>query len=312
MRICLISPYFGKWPLWFPAFLQSCKYNSKIDWFFFTDCMIPETYSNNVKFIPFTEEKFNQLASSKLGFKVHLFVPYKLCDFKPAYGLIFSDYLQEYDFWGHCDIDIIWGNILDFISSEVLQGYDIISASEERCCGHFQLFRNDHKTCHLFTQMKNYEAILQHPEYCKFDEPGMTKVLKSQSRLGETRVFWPKTLTNFSNPPANYDSSLGRFTNQWFWQQGTLYHRTDKVMYLHFLTWKRSLKLCNFGYSDAPESFYISYSHIGLDKLDVPDWAYRLDVWIAFSQEILRYRFTKLKKKIARKPQLWYQLQSMG
>ena len=37
--------------------------------------------------------------------------PYKLCDFKPAYGFIFGEYLKEYDYWGHCDIDIVWGDL---------------------------------------------------------------------------------------------------------------------------------------------------------------------------------------------------------
>jgi hypothetical protein len=33
--------------------------------------------------------------------------PYKICDWKPFYGHIFREYLVAYDFWGHCDMDII-------------------------------------------------------------------------------------------------------------------------------------------------------------------------------------------------------------
>ena len=42
--------------------------------------------------------------------------PYKLCDYKPVYGLIFDEDLQDYDFWGHCDVDLIFGDIRKFIN----------------------------------------------------------------------------------------------------------------------------------------------------------------------------------------------------
>jgi hypothetical protein len=41
-------------------------------------------------------------------------------------------------------------------------------------------------------------------------------------------------------------------------------------MYLHFMTWNRSLRTCHFGYEAEPASFYISYSHIGTDERDRP------------------------------------------
>ena len=32
-----------------------------------------------------------------------------MCDYKVAYGEMFQDYIKEYDFWGHCDMDMIFG-----------------------------------------------------------------------------------------------------------------------------------------------------------------------------------------------------------
>ncbi|WP_371417607.1 DUF6625 family protein [Anabaena sp. UHCC 0187] len=37
MKIAIIIVYFGQWPVWFPAFLESCRYNSSVNWLFFTD-----------------------------------------------------------------------------------------------------------------------------------------------------------------------------------------------------------------------------------------------------------------------------------
>ena len=44
-------------------------------------------------------------------FPISLERPYKLCDYKPSYGEVFKDELAGYDFWGNCDIDLVWGNI---------------------------------------------------------------------------------------------------------------------------------------------------------------------------------------------------------
>jgi len=60
-----------------------------------------------------------------LGFEVDIESEYKLCDFKPAYGLIFSEHFKDYDFWGYCDIDIIFGNIRAYMTDVLLNEYDI-------------------------------------------------------------------------------------------------------------------------------------------------------------------------------------------
>src|SRR4249919_4076040 len=105
--IAFVVPYFGKWPLWFPAHLQSCKYNPSIRWIFLTDCGIPSTVPDNVEFVRSSLREFEKLFERKTGVRASVAVPYKLCDYKPAYGLVFEYYLAGFDFWGCCDIDVI-------------------------------------------------------------------------------------------------------------------------------------------------------------------------------------------------------------
>ena len=66
-KICIIIPYFGKWPAWMNYFLLSCKYNTTIDWLFFTDCESPLIKANNLFFYYMSLKDFNQTASSKLA-----------------------------------------------------------------------------------------------------------------------------------------------------------------------------------------------------------------------------------------------------
>jgi hypothetical protein len=49
-------------------------------------------------------------------FEISLERPYKLCDFRPAFGEIFADELTGYDFWGHSDLDLDFGRIRGHLS----------------------------------------------------------------------------------------------------------------------------------------------------------------------------------------------------
>ena len=53
-------------------------------------------YPSNVHVVPMTLEEFKANAKKKLGFDVCIPQPYKLCDFKPAYGFLFEDYIQDW------------------------------------------------------------------------------------------------------------------------------------------------------------------------------------------------------------------------
>ncbi|NEO32230.1 MAG: hypothetical protein F6K36_17710 [Symploca sp. SIO3C6] len=314
IKIVLIVAYFGQWPTWFPAFLQSCKYNPSIDWLFFTDCEIPDLSLNNVRFVPFTLEKFGVLASEKLGFKVELPFVYKICDFKPTFGVIFPDYIHDYDFWGHCDLDVVWGDIRNFINDNILSKYEIISARKEMICGHFSLFRNNIRINSIFTKVPYYQGQLQVPKTGGFDEAAMTNIVQALAKKGEVLVYWSDWLVNYANSdliklgnpllPTNWSQwlahcvnpsrdrligRLGRCVNDWYWESGKLYHKVDEIMYIHFMTWKKSLKECYFTYSDDPKSFYISYSHIGLSKSDRPALNSQISSLLAFAKTQWNY-----------------------
>src|ERR1700722_17290835 len=142
-KICMVMPYFGVWPDYFLFFLKSCEYNPTIDWLFYTNCGAPTSHPDNVRFIKATLEDFNALASKKIAMKIGLQYPYKLCDMRAAYGHIFEDYLQGYDFWGYGDIDLIYGNIRHFFTGEILSRYDIVTGYHTALAGPLTFFKND-------------------------------------------------------------------------------------------------------------------------------------------------------------------------
>lgn len=172
-RIVLIQPYFGKFPEYFPLHLLTVKNNPEVTWIFFTDDKTGYNWPENTQVHYLNFEEMQKYIASKFDFKIKLDQPYKLCDFKLAYGYIFSEYIKGYDFWGHCDVDILWGNIGGFLTSDILNNYDFLFRT-----GHFRLYRNIEKMNMFFTSPQlqfGYKNIFSHSENYCLDEMNSTQ-----------------------------------------------------------------------------------------------------------------------------------------
>ena len=92
-----------------------------------------------------TFDELKEKIQSKFGFGIKITEPHKLCDYKPAYGYIFEDYLKEADYWGHCDIDTILGNLDKFLGDLLNQNY-----AKLFCLGHMELYKNTYDNNRVF------------------------------------------------------------------------------------------------------------------------------------------------------------------
>lgn len=169
-KIAFVVPYFGQFNNYFQLFLNSCGKNKEIaDWLIFTDDKRVFVYPENVKVHYTTFDAIKARIQNKFDFQILLTRPYKLCDLKPMYGYLFAEELTEYQWWGHCDIDLIWGRIADFITDELLSSYYKLF-----CLGHCSLYRNIDEINLLFLRslhgQKRAKAVLQCETNCSFDE----------------------------------------------------------------------------------------------------------------------------------------------
>lgn len=55
--------------------------------------------------------------------------PYLIVDLKPLTGVVFDDYLEGYSHWTWGDVDIIWGDLNEFIDKRELVDNDIVTYS---------------------------------------------------------------------------------------------------------------------------------------------------------------------------------------
>jgi hypothetical protein len=169
-KVGLVICYFGEAPWYLNLFLKSCAFNPDFDFILIGDLQIASDIPANVIRINMDLIALRTLASEKLGMEVNISNPYKLCDLKPAYGEIFSELLIEYDFWGHCDLDILFGEIRGFITAELLDEYDVVCVREEYVTGFFSLFRNESRINRMFLLSKDYKLVFTEPDHYCFDE----------------------------------------------------------------------------------------------------------------------------------------------
>lgn len=303
--ILLIIPYFGKWPLWFDSYLISIAENPTIHWLCPTDCKIPQKYPGNIKFLPFTLTELNKHVNTVVGVDVPL-NPRKFCDLKPAYGEIFAEEVKYYDFWGFCDMDIVWGDIRKYMTTELLNTYDIISSRKENISGHFTLFKNNEILNSLYKKLPNYKELFRVPEFKWTDEKVLSEFLKNNGdgKFLGLRVYWDTILCN---QERGIDSHQEYHLDRWRWKNGKVLNTKtgEEVMYLHFINWKRSMNYSKVQYEDNPQAFYISYngmhykphkiSHFVKNNFKNTFYGYYINEWIRKQRKRLKKnRFKKI------------------
>ena len=122
-----VVPYFGEFPNYFQLWLNSCRQNPSFSWLVITDAK----YSNysvpsNVIFKKSSLIEVKTIIQKNFNDEIKLDNPYKLCDYRPVFWQLLDYYKLEYDFWGYCDLDVIFGKLSNFITSQKLMIYERI------------------------------------------------------------------------------------------------------------------------------------------------------------------------------------------
>lgn len=167
--VCIIAVYFGRLPDYFEFWLYSCAQNPEFNWIFLTnkENIADRVWPNNVTAIPSSLADFSSRVQNTIDIQTTIKRAYKICDFRPTFGVVFKELLAGYDFWGFCDIDLIWGKLSHFITNNVLDDHDKILAR-----GHLCIVRNvESVNCVYQKQVApSYREILQSEKSFIFDE----------------------------------------------------------------------------------------------------------------------------------------------
>jgi hypothetical protein len=274
-NIAIVICWSGEWPWYFKFFLHSVRFNPTIDFLIITDTQNSEDLPGNIKMIYKSLEEIADLASKKLFFNAVIGNPYKLNDYKPAYGLIFEDYLMEYDFWGHGDIDIIFGNIRKFMTNEMLDEYDFITVRHDFIAGFFSLFKNNELMKTLFKESKDYQKVFSSSRHYCFDEcnflhpqlkwkipieqipceiESMEHVIRKSAKAGLIMAHYDFLVVE-SNP--------GKLR----WENGELFYKEKfEALFFHLIRFKKLPFLIKPLWNKIPNVFFIHQFYISMYK----------------------------------------------
>lgn len=306
--IAYVIPYFGVLPKGFQLWLLSCETNSTIHWLLFTDDNTPYNYPENVKVTYCTFTEFKNKLQSNWDFQIVLDRPYKICDFRPAFGEIFSEELKNYDYWGYCDIDLMWGNIRKYITEDIFSKYERIGFQ-----GHSTLFKNTktvnerYKT--ILDGVPTYKEIFSDKKSYLFDEDIISQIY---DRLNidyyKETVFahLHKYEYNFFLEHLPEGDNYKNINQIFIWKNGSvirMYVHNNRIyeeefMYLHFFCRPMTYHINQY----SIDKTYIIYPDTVTDKNVKIDAAYIMNkskkrrlIYYAKSIYLNRHKLTREK-----------------
>jgi hypothetical protein len=264
--VAFLIPYFGKWPEWMELYIHSVELNHTIDFHFITDCDTEISSAPNIHFHPCTFEEYVSRAQELLKVEINIPNPYKICDLRPFFGIIHQDIIEQYDFFGWTDVDVVFGDIRSFYTPELFEQYDVLSSQEVRLSGHCSLLRNTETYRNIGYKIYDWKGALSNPDFVGIDEHGITNALCMTfwDKLSEKlKAPWIANLFNwrkkmkmrpyyfveqFSTPFTPLPWLDGTINSdqpdEWYYHQGKVSNKRDvgrKFMYFHFMNFKSGL-----------------------------------------------------------------------
>ena len=276
--IVIIFPYFGKLPVQYKMWRASALCNPSISFMFFTNADVEPATNIIVHKMQFGD--FQKIVQKAFDFPIILDRPYKLCEYKQAYGYILHDYIKGYDFWGFGDLDLVYGDIRAFFTDSVLNHQFLLG------WGHLTLLRNDEDTNTYFMKQEkgyqNYKDAFTTRKITFFDEFGYKGCSDKwrDCRPEDCWLEWP--FDNVSKPKQSYHfNSMTRG-----WKQVIFEHVNGKLFMIRF----------NKGKMEKKESLYAHFQHRSFMKDRVTDYSH----FIVTPQSIIDYPkyFTNIRLKI--------------
>lgn len=239
-KIGIIVTWFGVLPSYFNAWLQSVEKNNDVDFLCFFDHAF-ESKSKNIIIHQISFSQMIDLCSKKMDRKVDFKNSYKFCDARPFFGIIFNDYIENYDFWGYCDIDLMFGNIRKFITDDIL-------AKNERIFqyGHLSIFKNCYKMNHLYSLNGGIysmdEIFLGKAKTTPEEYFGLNRICQKNNIPWYTKVIFADFSAKYHDR-LNLNHGLINYDKQIFiWDDGHAYRYyklnnrivRDEFIYMHW------------------------------------------------------------------------------
>jgi hypothetical protein len=225
----------------------------------------------NVRFLSLTPEELRQKVSVSTGVQARIGSPRKICDFRPAFGQVFREQLEPFDFWGYCDLDVVWGDLSSLVEDEILSKNDIVSVRGDLfLSGACTLYRNAKALRTLYRSSPTWKTVFTDPTHRVFDENfgrgkvrppverrqrsepvSMLDIATHEIKKGRLSFYTP-------NPPYVIQELKPEFEFSLEWREGALMGKEkEEMLAYHLLFAKKDPFFRIPKWKEVPSSFTI-------------------------------------------------------
>lgn len=267
--IVLIAVYFGPLPEWFPLFLLSCELNHDISWVIYSDQVTDGALPGNVTIRHLLWSDMKRHVSGVLGMNYDPDDAYSICNLRPMFGRIFEHEIEGKDFFGWCDLDVIWGDIRAMYTDDVLAAANVISSDAAITSGHLLLVRNETWLRDAYLLIDGWKECLRRREIVPWedslDEAKLSSVFSPDpwirakySDLKIPRRYWGANhfVQQFCTPfvPQRWHDDRWDHPEHWLWADGKMFNDRDEnreFLYLHLMNFRARRWVNEELYSDS-------------------------------------------------------------
>lgn len=168
--------HFGPLPGWFDLWKASALLNPSFRFTLFQDAR-PSSNEANVHLIHYKLEDFNR-SEVLIENGISCNSPYKICDFRPILGEIFSEKIADVAYWGWGDLDVIYGSLSNTLGAS-LGNHDYIGTGRDGQSGPLALLRNCPEINTLWRESPVILEQLTNSQHFAIDEVAFLELLKS-------------------------------------------------------------------------------------------------------------------------------------
>lgn len=194
-----------------------------------------------------TFDQLRSLARAKLPVPVRLERVRNVCDLRPAYGLVFEEYIEGYEYWAFGDEDVLYGDLDRMLAPHLDGRSDLVVPARNGKSGHLTLVRNRPRSNELALEDPAYAQVLASREHWAYDETSWRwgaeissyhKIMKEAEARGELTIRWDIPRTTGIPPRGRWYEYDGRTLTE-NGRREVLYHHWGRMRHRR-VNWPRA------------------------------------------------------------------------
>ena len=215
--IRLVVPYFGERPPYLALVVRSMAANPDVYWLLITDAPVPDAPPNVTRAAVRVRRPRRPHPAATSTSRSAWSARTSCATSGPPSARCSPTELTGYDFWGHCDLDLVFGRIRDHLPAEAFEADKVLIQ------GNFALYRNTAEAAGWFRHevgRVSYRTAMTTPAAQHFDEmAGMHYVLARPRRrvLAASDVIFD---LSFHRYRTRAEQPPGRDPRRYAWEQG--------------------------------------------------------------------------------------------